>query len=250
VEARTERAEIQLPKPDAPAPGVKRETTETPAGRTARERPDEPERLDAGPRSNPQGTPPAASVIPRSELAQGAATQQPASRERAAAATVPAEPPETVALRQEPARTGAVRELSVVLPGRLSASGKPESPVEVRVVERTGDVRVAVRTGDSRLTDSLREDLPQLVSQLADRGYRAETWHPAATPAAAESGRASGSEPSRDGNTSGHSGRGGSDTSGRGGDGERRQQEQNPPEWLAALERSLGRESASIGSIQ
>jgi hypothetical protein len=116
--------------------------------------------------------------------------------------------------------------------------------VELRVVERTGDVRVSVRTGDSRLNTSLREDLPQLVSQLSERGYRAETWHPAAVQGAADGRglRAENPEPARDGGTfGGHTGRGGSDTAGRDGNGGRRQQEQDQPEWLDALERSLGR---------
>lgn len=138
-----------------------------------------------------------------------------------------------------------------MLPGRPTEGGKAEPQVEIRVVERTGDVRVAVRTADSRLTSSLREDLPQLVSQLADRGYRAETWHPTAAAPAGEGRpmRAESSEPGRDGGNSGSPGRGGSDTGGRGGNGGRREQGQNQPEWLDALERSLGPDSAPIRSI-
>jgi hypothetical protein len=90
-----------------------------------------------------------------------------------------------------------------------------------------------------------------MVSQLADRGYRAETWHPGAGAveggvvrtenAAAESGSGSGFR---------NSGRGGSDTPGQGGgrQGQRRDQE-NPPEWLEALERSMGRGDARTRSV-
>ncbi|HEX8984040.1 MAG TPA: hypothetical protein VF767_01360, partial [Bryobacteraceae bacterium] len=53
----------------------------------------------------------------------------------------------------------AVRELSVVVPGRISASGEAAPQVQVRVVERTGEVQVAVRSGDERLNNTLREGL-------------------------------------------------------------------------------------------
>ena len=146
----------------------------------------------------------------------------------------------------------ALRELSVVVPGRTSAGGETAPKVEIRLVERTGEVQVAVRSGDERLNNTLREGLGQLVSQLDERGYRAETWHPGAVASATGSGDASpaprgAAEPGREGGDPSQSGRGGSDTAGRDGNA-RRDQQQNQPEWLDAFERSLGRAQAPVRS--
>ena len=72
-----------------------------------------------------------------------------------------------------------MRELSLAVSGP-SADGQKAEQVSLRVVERAGEVQVAVRTSDSQLTGDLREQLPDLVSELAGRGYRAETWQPLA----------------------------------------------------------------------
>jgi hypothetical protein len=53
--------------------------------------------------------------------------------------------------------------------------------VELRLTERAGEIRVAVRTADSHLAGTLRESLPALSSRLADSGFHAESWHPAAS---------------------------------------------------------------------
>jgi hypothetical protein len=60
-----------------------------------------------------------------------------------------------------------------------------ERRVEVRLSERAGEVRVAVRTPDGQLAGSLRENLPELATRLAETGLRSEMWRPAA-PAAGE----------------------------------------------------------------
>ncbi len=58
-----------------------------------------------------------------------------------------------------------------------------EQRVDLRLTERGGEVLVAVRTPDPQLAGTLREDLPQLSSRLEQAGFRAETWHPAASTA-------------------------------------------------------------------
>lgn len=194
-------------------------------------------------------------------VAHGAAAAAAAGLERADARGGAAEvshvpqAAEVQAARPEAAKAPAVREFSVVVPGRTSENGTTSPQVEVRVAERAGEVQVAVRTTDSRLTSSLRQDLPQLVSQLSDRGYRAETWHPGAAPGAGDGGAVragnDSSDARGDGDASGNSGRGGSDSAGRDGNhGQRQQQQQqNQPGWLDALEGSLGRAGAPIRSI-
>jgi hypothetical protein len=135
----------------------------------------------------------------------------------------------------------------------MSANGSPGPQVELRIVERTGDVRVAVRTADPQLAGSLREELPQLVSQLGERGYSTETWHPGLAPEAAagsavRTGSTSAGSGSDDG-TSGNSGRGGSASEGRDGNQGRREQNQNQPEWVDALDRSVGNDRTRARSI-
>jgi hypothetical protein len=154
-----------------------------------------------------------------------------------------------VPLRSEP-KAQAVREFSVLVPGRTSEGGRQTPPVELRIVERTGEVHVAVRTADERLTGSLREDLGELVTQLAERGFRADTWHPGAVPAAGGSPKLdnAAASPGHDSAESGNPGRGGSDTTGRDPD-QRRREQQTQPEWLEALGHSLGRGGASLRSI-
>ena len=81
-----------------------------------------------------------------------------------------------------------------------------------------------------------------MVSELADRGYRAETWHPGA--GAVEGGVVRTENAASESGTDGgfrQPGRGGSDTAGQGGgQGGQRRDQQNAPEWLEALERSMG----------
>lgn len=177
-------------------------------------------------------------VATSQSLAASQSTPAMSTAEEAAEAAAPASQP--------PAQV--LREVSLVVPGRVSGDGTPGPQVEVHVVERTGEVEVAVRTADPQLNSSLRQDLPQLVSQLSDRGYRAETWQPVAVAAAgdartmrAENGS---TDPHRDGGSSANSGRGGSDSQRRNANQGQRDQKQNQPEWANALELSLGRASA------
>jgi len=175
---------------------------------------------------------PAASLQPGSG-ARGSAPQS-------AAPPAPAPPPTP----SEPPRESAVRELSLSVSGP-SANGRTAGQVSLRVVERGGEVQVAVRTTDPQLAGDLRQNLPDLVSELSGRGYRAETWQPLA---------GTGGDASavlRTGSTAADSSAGQS-SSGQTGDGSRnggspagqQQQQQrhgqnpNQPSWLQALTRS------------
>ena len=83
--------------------------------------------------------------------------------------------PATPHLRSEPAAPpAAARDITLELNGG-------DRRVEVRLVERRGDIQVAVRTPDARLAGELREGLPALTAKLEQSGFRAETWHPAAS---------------------------------------------------------------------
>jgi hypothetical protein len=163
------------------------------------------------------------------------------TRERTPAAAPQAAP--EAAPPREPPREHSVRELSLQVPARSADGGKPEQ-VALRVVERTGEIQVAVRTGDSRLASALRDGLPDLVSKLADRGYRTETLQPGlaggaddriarAGNAAADSTAGHGSHPDTDPNASGGWGRQGGQQQ-----QQRRGQEPDPLQWLEALKRT------------
>jgi hypothetical protein len=72
----------------------------------------------------------------------------------------------------EPHKRASVHEIS--LKGATSEAGD----VKVRLVERGGDIRITVRSADADLTQTLRQDLSELVSKLQDRGFEARAWHP------------------------------------------------------------------------
>ncbi len=186
----------------------------------------------------------AALVAERGDSAAGT-SQSRATPQSTAAMSAPAEPVEP-AVPASPAQV--LHEVSLVVPGRLSGDGTPGPQVEVRVVERTGEVEVAVRTADSQLNSSLRQDLPQLVSQLSDRGYHAETWQPVAAAAAGDTRTVrtenGSTDTGREGGPFGNSGRGGSDSQRRNANQGQRDQKQNQPEWANTLDFSLGRASA------
>jgi len=61
------------------------------------------------------------------------------------------------------------------------------SPVDLRVVERSGQVHVDVRTADPVMQTSLRQDLGTLTSSLERAGYHSETFTPSSTLARAAS---------------------------------------------------------------
>ena len=65
-----------------------------------------------------------------------------------------------------------VRDISLRMPGTGPRG------VEVRLTEKAGEVRVDVRSADPELTESLRGNLHDLMSNLDRRGLTAETWHP------------------------------------------------------------------------
>lgn len=124
-----------------------------------------------------------------------------------------------------------VRDLTVVIPGRVT-EGRKQDSVQVRLVDRAGEVRVAVHTGDRELTHSLRGQLGELVTRLEQTGYRTQTWQPAE--ASAGPGRiGEGRGPSGEGRTSGfergHSGWDGQEAR------QQRRDSQDQPEWARNL---------------
>jgi hypothetical protein len=70
--------------------------------------------------------------------------------------------------------TAPVRDIAFQLPGTRG--------VEVRVTERAGEVKVEVRSGDAALTQDLRANLHELVSNLERKGLSGEVAHPADSP--------------------------------------------------------------------
>ncbi len=121
-------------------------------------------------------------VKPANHWTPSGALRQEVSTEETAAP-----PPDAVTVRPESAgKLEPKPELQPALAHeiKLEVSGG-ERRVEVRLSERAGEVRVAVRTPDGQLAGSLRENLPELATRLADTGLRSEMWRPAA-PAAEE----------------------------------------------------------------
>jgi hypothetical protein len=123
-------------------------------------------------------TDPKPPVLTRSIPPSAAETTAQSGRTVAEPQTQKAEPtrPAELVPPEPPAETkpaGAVRDI------KLQVAGGSQR-VEVRLTERGGEVQVAVRTPDSHLAGTLRENLPTLSTRLADNGFRADTWHPAA----------------------------------------------------------------------
>ena len=67
-----------------------------------------------------------------------------------------------------------VREISVRLPAECGER------VEIRVKEQAGDVRITVHAREGELVKALRQDLPDLMGKLEQRGVSAEIWRPTA----------------------------------------------------------------------
>jgi len=163
------------------------------------------------------------------------------------ASTPPAAPPPGVP-REQP-REPALRELSLAISSKPS-DGQQAEQVSLRVVERGGEVRVSVRTPDTELAGTLRDQLGELVSGLADRGFRADTWQPLAGTADGAAIRAGSAAPgSRTGqDLNGDPGRG---FRGEGNPaGQQQQQQRRGPDreelsWLQALTRSSARGGSS-----
>lgn len=121
---------------------------------------------------------------------------------------------------QNTTRSDASRGISLRLGGPDSAS------VDVQVVERSGRVQVAVRSTDADLSSSLRQNLGDLVSSLASKGYRAETWAPTDHSPVASIGTGNDSRAS---SHSDQSGQGAGQGGGERGGGQRQQQHRRAP---------------------
>ena len=122
-------------------------------------------------------------------------------------------------------RSGAAQEITIRI-------AQPDaSPVDLRVVERSGQVHVDVRTPDAAMQTSLRQDLGTLTNSLQRAGYHTEMFTPSS-----DLGRTASS--AQTGNQDDHQdfskNRGGSGDSSEG----RRQQQQQkrPSTWLEELE--------------
>jgi hypothetical protein len=74
-----------------------------------------------------------------------------------------------------PTHAGAAQEITI----RIEQPNA--SPVDLRVVERSGQVHVDVRTPDAAMQTSLRQDLGTLTNSLQRAGYHAETFTPSST---------------------------------------------------------------------
>jgi hypothetical protein len=99
------------------------------------------------------------------------------ARQTAAPDARPARPAEVSSIESKPeTQKAAAREIKLEVTGG-------ERRVEVRLSDRGGEVRVAVRTPDNHLAGTLRENLPELATRLAENGLRTEAWRPAGTSA-------------------------------------------------------------------
>ncbi len=234
-----------LPEERSVAPAVRAGHALPPQGTSSQARDSENQHLpnDAVP---PQSGSTAGTNAVVAPAASGAVASGPPGRTPEAAAPQPAAQPEGP--REHP-QQAAVRELSLSIPGPASG-GQTAEQVSLRVVERAGEVRVAVRASDPQLAGSLRDNLGDLVSNLAGRGYRAETWQPLASsgtdasalPPAGGAAPDSGAGQDSPGQAGDGSRNGGSSS------GQQQQQQQQrhgqdpgQPSWLQALARSTAR---------
>lgn len=141
-------------------------------------------------------------------------------------ATPVAEPHRTPAPASEPAPpVSPARDIRLQV-----ASG--DRRVDVRLTERAGEVQVSVRTPDSQLAGALRDDLAVLSARLEQRGFRAETWHPA------------GARIEHFGSSADSSAPGSSGYRQSSGGGDRQQQHEPPPRRAPQPETNDGRDSA------
>jgi hypothetical protein len=144
---------------------------------------------------------PTASPTPAPALATAAQAPAPANATdalRSADSATPAAPA---------ARVGTVQEISI------RVEQPDASPVDLRVIERSGQVHVDVRTNDVSMQASLRQDLGSLTTSLQKAGYHAETFTPASASARAVSAGETGNQAnhqdsSRNGGSQGDSSQG------------------------------------------
>jgi hypothetical protein len=71
----------------------------------------------------------------------------------------------------EPVAGGSVHAFQI----KLESAGTPE-PVQVHVRERAGEIRIDVRGPDLALNQELRQDLPSLLRNLEEQGFRSPAW--------------------------------------------------------------------------
>jgi hypothetical protein len=69
-------------------------------------------------------------------------------------------------------RASAAQEISI------RVAQPDSSPIDLRVVERSGQLHVDVRTSDAAMQTSLRQDLGTLTNSLQRAGYHSETFTP------------------------------------------------------------------------
>jgi hypothetical protein len=122
-----------------------------------------------------------------------------------------------------PARTGAAQEIAIRI------EQPDSSPVDLRVVERSGQLHVDVRTPDSAMQTSLRQDLGTLTNSLQRAGFHADVFTPSALGRTASSAQTSNQENQRDPSQN----RGGSPDHS---EGRRQQQQKRSSNWLEELE--------------
>jgi hypothetical protein len=92
---------------------------------------------------------------------------QPAPPPREVPSTAPVpEPPASPETRS----TGTVEEI------RLQLGDSPSNRVEVLLTQKEGALHVSTRTQSPELAQSLRENLPDLVTNLGQRGLQADVW--------------------------------------------------------------------------
>ena len=134
-------------------------------------------------------------------------------------------------------RPRPVREISLKLADSASTR------VDIQLIERAGSLHVAVRTPDQELAKSLQANLGELVGRFETKGYKTESWTPAAPLHASV-------QSTETANNSGHS----QDQSEQGGArGGQQQQQQGQPDagrrqharWMAPFDEILNQENAS-----
>lgn len=85
-------------------------------------------------------------------------------------APAPPVPAADIAVPAETRATGTVEEL------RLQVGDSPGQRVEVVMSQKNGSLHVTTRTPNSELAQNLRENLPDLVTNLQNRGLQADLW--------------------------------------------------------------------------
>lgn len=155
-----ERTEFNRDRPDdAPASGPPEALTEVASAAPIRfETPDtgqpDPQQAPSLPQSPPPVRP-----APLTRIAEPEAPRHIYTIPEAKAGTPPAQP-------------APLKQFDIRIPNESGG-------VTVRVQERAGSVEVSVRSSDAQIASSVSETLPDLVQQLDQQGFNAETWTPA-----------------------------------------------------------------------